>query len=303
MLNSSKILMGSATLLLVAGSVLMVKELTPREPVSVAPAPVPLTPLPAPPPAEARPRMLVALREIPRGAMIQAEALTTIEVVAQPGAEVLRAAEDAVGRVALERIVPGQTLLSSVISANPTAAGLGPLVPRNHRATTLRLAEDTGVSFLLKPGDHVDVMLVTRDDPEPGQPRDNARPPDLARLVLQDVLLLAVGDQLGAEPAQPQTTQGGRPPAPLRTATLAVTPEQLMLLGLARGDGGYMLALRNPEDRDVVPPVRTARSELLGEVEAPPMPAAQPERRVAPVRSGPEILRGPSSSSPQRGAR
>lgn len=303
-LNSSKILMGSATLLLVAGSVLMVRELSPPQP-PPAPAPLVVAPPPAAP-AEARLRILVAARDIPRGGLIDATALTSLDVAALPSPEALRAPQDAVGRVALERIAAGQTLLSGAISENPAAAGLGPLVPRQHRATTLRLAEDTGVSFLLKPGDRVDVLLVTRDDPEPGQPRDAGKPPDLARIVLQDVLLLAVGEQLGAEPAQPQT-QGGRPPAPLRTATLAVTPDQLLLLGLARGDGGYMLALRNPEDREVLPPIRTARSELLGETEpeAPlPTPVAAPvERRPAPVRSGPEILRGPSSSSPPRGAR
>ncbi|MDB5412244.1 MAG: hypothetical protein JWR10_579 [Rubritepida sp.] len=261
-----------------------------------APPVVEIAPLAAQPePLVVRTGQVVAIRDIPRGTSIETAALG-ISAIENPPAGAFVRMDDVTNRVALDRIRRGDVLTADKISPGLDTGGLSPLVPMLHRAVTLRVAEDTGVAFLIRPGDHVDVALATRNDPE-GRESNRSLPPDISRMLLQDLLVLAVGDALSAEPPTAATARTG---PPLRNVTLAATPEQLLLLGLARGDGGYLLALRNPLDREVSDTAQLTRARLL-DSEAPPMPppsvAVPAERAPRPIRSGPDILRGPSGAS------
>lgn len=274
-------------LLLLAGSALMLRQWT-----SIAPPPAVtvLQPVRDAPPALLG--VVVALQEIPRGAVVERAALGLLGMDRAPSAEAATVPEDIVGRVALDHIAVGQTVLRSAVSAEPGAGGLGSLVPMERRAVTLRVAEDTGIAYLLRPGDRVDVAVATLDDSQANAPRARSGPPDLSRLVLQDLLVLAVGETLGREPPAAQRGQPAQ-----RTITLAVTPDQVPLLALARGDGGYLLALRNPADRQLAGLGRLDRSDLLGA--APPEPARPAPAPVPrpPARSGPEIIRGAAGAT------
>ena len=140
-----------------------------------------------------------------------------------------------------------------------------------------------------------------RTTARPNAQAARAGPPDLSRLVLQDLLVLAVGETLGREASGRETAAAQRGQAVQRNVTLAVTPEQVPLLALARGDGGYLLALRNPADRQLAALGRLGRGDLLGVAPpAPPRPAPVPTpvpvHRPA-VRSGPEIIRGAAGAS------
>jgi pilus assembly protein CpaB len=296
MLNASpRMIMLAAAALVTAGVALLLRATLEMAPPPPLPAPVVV----APPPMEteiALPAFVVAQREIPRGAVVERAALGLVRMERAPAADAATSPDAVLGRVALERIAPGQTLLLSALTGQPAAAGLGPLVPAGQRAVTLRLAEDTGIGFLVRPGDRVDVLIATRDDQEPAAMRGTG-PANLARLVLQDVQVLAVGEALSAE-APPAQGSAARNQAPLRNATLALPPEQLPLLALARADGGYVLALRNPADRDIAEVPRIDRAALLGEEAPAPPPAAAPAQRPAPARpaarSGPEMILGPT---------
>jgi pilus assembly protein CpaB len=287
----------AASALFLAGGALLMRSISGL----ALPEMPPAVEIARPAPAEETPlvQVVVALREIPRGAVVDPTALATIGMATLPPGDVAREARDLAGHVALERIAAGQTVPRAAVSASPTAAGLGPLVPPGMRAVTLRLAEDTGISYLVRPGDRVDVVLATRDDIDQPNAAGSTRP-DIARVMLQDVQVLAIGEQLGAEPL-PAAQQ--RPGPLLRNATVALPPEQLPLLALARGDGGYALALRNPGDRDQPVIVRADRAQLIGaETPAPPAPAPATAMPSAPLprpapRSGPEMILGPMRST------
>lgn len=261
-----------------------------------APPAVEMAPIATPEPLPARTGQVVALRDISRGASIDT-ASVGIGTVANPPSDAFTRMDEVTNRVALDRIRRGDVITAGRISPQPDTGGLSPLVPMQHRAVTLRVAEDTGVAFLIRPGDHVDVALATRNDPE-GRETNRSLPPDLSRMLLQDLLVLAVGEALSADP--PAANAPARTGPPLRNVTLAATPEQLLLLSLARGDGGYLLALRNPLDREVSEVAHLSRVQLLDNeapLPTPPPPAAPVERAPRPIRTGPDILRGPSGAS------
>jgi pilus assembly protein CpaB len=239
--------------------------------------------------------VLVAQQEIPRGATVTAEMLGALRVERLPDAAILTDAGAAIGRVAVERIAPGQMILAAALSPTPAGAGLAVLVPSGMRGMTLRVAEDTGIAGLVRPGDTVDLLIATRDDLATGQARTQV--PDLARVVVEGVKVLAIGEQLEREPRPGEPARQ----AMVRPVTFAVTPEQSLLIGLTRADGGYLLALRNPEDEGRANLPRATRAQLLATPEPDAVPAPGAPGAIAEVapRSRPpvEIFRGMQRSA------
>lgn len=255
-----------------------------QAPEAPRPAPAPLPSLaPAQPAAGLERMVVVAQQDIPRGAMVEPQMLATLRVERVPDGGIATEMGAVIGRVAMERIAAGQMVASGLLSPNPAAAGLAVLVPAGQRAMTLRVAEDTGIAGLVRPGDMVDLLIATRDDQGGGQTR--AQVPDLARIVVEGVKVLAIGEQLEREPQQANAPRQ----AAVRPVTFAVTPEQSLLIGLTRADGGYLLALRNPEDQASAHLPRATRAQLLAApaTDAAPEPAAPP-----PPRPPVEIIRG-----------
>jgi pilus assembly protein CpaB len=280
----------AGTAALVAMSLLILRSM-PGAPQPIAE----IVPLPPSQPAPVRTGQVVATRDIARGTSIDPTALGLSSMENPPEGSFTRV-EEVAGRVALDRIRRGEPLTAERLSPGLDLGGLAPLVPVGRRAVTLRVADDTGVAFLIRPGDRVDIAFAARNDPE-GRETNRNLPPDLSRMLLQDLTVLAVGEAVSAEP--PQANAPARTGPPLRNVTLAATPDQFLLLGLARADGGYLMGLRNPQDHDTPELERVTRLQLLDAepLPAPPPVAAAPERAPRPVRSGPEILRGPSSGT------
>lgn len=269
---------------LVALSLLILQSMPSAPPMPMAVAPLPAQPM------QIRTGQVVALRDIPRGSSIEAVALGISPVETLP-AEGFARIDDVAGRVALERIARGEPLTAPRLSPRPDVGGLAPLVPVGQRAVTLRVADDNGISFLIRPGDRVDVALATRNDPDAREGNRN-QIADLARMLIQDIEVLAIGDALSSEPAQPNAPARNTPP--LRNVTLAATPDQFLMLGLVRSDGGYVLGLRNPLDRETPELDRATRRQLV-DADQPVAAPASPTVERAPrfVRTGPEIIRGP----------
>jgi len=122
-----------------------------------------------------------------------------------------------------------ETLLwTDLASVRPKLRQLSSLVPRGMRAMTLA-ARGGSFEALLAPGDRVDIL---RSAGERGE------------IVLQDVLVLAVGDDLGG-PAAPGADKAR---ARAGSATVSVTLEQSRLLAQAEQLGQLRFVVRNPDD-------------------------------------------------------
>ncbi len=137
-----------------------------------------------------------------------------------------------IGTRATVAVRSGASLLWSDLDVMQAGRTLSSLVRTGMRAFSL---PDGAASFdgLLRPGDRVDVLFTVRDD-------DAAL---ATRTLLQNVLVLTVGGDLGAPAAE---ADKGRRES--HGVTLSVTPAQAQELAFTEGRGRLRLSLRNPED-------------------------------------------------------
>ena len=233
--------------------------------------------LPAPQPAAVEapepPRVveiLAAARPIARGQLVVPADLATIPVVgaAPPGA--FTVAEEAIGQTAVVDIAARQLILEQSLSPHPADAGLAAAIPAGYRAVGIRTNAEIAAGNYGKPGDRVDIAIVLAETVVPGGGQagggDGRGDLSKANLLLQDVPVLSVGPLLTANPVQasPDGDSAGRRPEVFQEITVAMTPDQIAQFSLARSLGPYFLALRNPEDREIVGPTTAELQDILG---------------------------------------
>lgn len=180
---------------------------------------------------------------------------------------------EVLGKVAT-RDIPAHALIDR------TAAGmemrLAIRVPVGMRAVSIDTTAEIAVAGLVRPGDRVDVQVVYPGADAISGARGTGR--SRAQALLQMVQVLAVGELVvGTQP--PSDGPLSSPPPPARTVTLALTPDQVSTLSLAKSTGALTLSLRNPAD-EAQPAIAMAAS-------AGPDPAPRPI--VAPVPAPPRI--------------
>ncbi|HMG49797.1 MAG TPA: Flp pilus assembly protein CpaB [Inquilinus sp.] len=227
--------------------------------------------------------VMTAARFIARGQVIAREDVSSISIAGGVPAGARTAIGDVVGKIATVDIPAQQLLLDSVVSADPARAGLAALVPPGLRAISILTNDEIAVSEFVRPGDKVDIQLVLPDtalNKQSGLQRQGGGDLSEARTVLQDVLVLTVGATLG-DPAMAPADQngGGRRPDPSRTISLAMTPDQIAQFALARSLGSFYLALRRPDDLQLITDNTAKLSDIRGP--APPPAAVEPPQRKA----------------------
>lgn len=119
-------------------------------------------------------------------------------------------------------------LTSLVLTAapSPETRPAAPLaVPPKARAYTVDTASVTGAA-VLRPGDHVDLIAVPRDDKCP-----------VGVTLLQNVIVVANASPAPGEPRQ---------------LSLLVIPEEAELLAVAKAAGHLTATLRNEQDLDLL---------------------------------------------------
>lgn len=154
---------------------------------------------------------------------------------------------------------------------------LSSLVKQGMRAITVRIKQGTSLGGMLRPGDRIDLLLrATRDEGAIVMP------------LLQNVLVLAVGNDMGSQKASADSildmVMSGS------DLTLSVTTEQAQVLTLADGEGTLSASLRNPNDivveRDS--PIVTAEHIHLADKRAA-LQARRPRAKQAKVTKAREI--------------
>jgi pilus assembly protein CpaB len=207
--------------------------------------------------------VVVASKSIPARAQITDDMLTT---VMRPGDAIdpdsLSAPAAAVGKIAAVSIPAGGTVTASKIVAVAQAALVTHLA-RGMRAISIPIDRVRGVSNLIQPGDHVDVIAVVAG-------HNNAAPKEAT--ILRDVPVLAMGSAL--------ESPGGATPSPdgFPTVTFELTPQQAALLTLVDLNAALRLDLRAPGDAGPHP--------MLGEpIDLSQAAPAQP--KPAPIAAAP----------------
>ena len=184
-----------------------------------------------------------------------------------PGA--IRSLEDAEGRVVRGSIVAGEPLMEGKLA--PQLAGRGGimpmLIPEGQRGVTITLDTAMRESGFVMPNSRVDVLVSM-----PKGPGSNEK---IAKVILQDVTVLAAGQTVEMKDNKPVTNT---------TVTLALTPQQVERLAVAQSDGKLMLVQRNLRDTEVVRTPGATPSSLLSDVASA---APKPDAKVVVARSAP----------------
>jgi pilus assembly protein CpaB len=129
-------------------------------------------------------------------------------------------------------MLDGDVLIEKKLGPKGTPPGMVNNIPKGMRALSIDVTEQTGVSGFILPGHRVDVIRF-----------ENSEKNKLhGETILQDVLVLAA-NQVFIRPEE-RAVQS-------RTVTLAVSPENAMVLVEARTKGPLSLALRGVNDHDV----------------------------------------------------
>lgn len=130
-----------------------------------------------------------------------------------------------------------QTLAWTDLSTTPREqTSLSARVPPGMRAMSIEQPAGKGFSSLITPGDRVDV-LHTRERPD-------SRGSAVTIALLQNVLVLAVGNRIAA--TYPEPVVAGHD-----TVTLLLTVKQAALLAHAERGGSLSLILRNSDDLEI----------------------------------------------------
>lgn len=232
-----------------------------------------------------------ARQPIARGQTIERGDLVFMPMKAPLPTGAVTQIDAAIGRVAITDIPAYALILSDRIADDPAKAGLAQMIPVGMRAVTLRTTEESLVGNFVRPGDHVDVQLVLPKGvlPKSGEKTADTKGNDSeARLLLQDVTVLAVGSSLSEAPEAKTTPgQATRRPEPPHIVTLALAPDQASALMLARSLGQLFLTLRNPTDIAPVP----ATTATLEDLRAPAVATTPTTKGPRPI----EVITGTKS--------
>ena len=256
---------------------------------------------PAAPPPPTEKEVVVPLADIPANTILTAEMLGAKKVKIEEAPKFAPAKpQEIVGYVSLVPLPADKPVAWEQVATRGAGLGLAGIVPPGKRAVTVPVDQVVGVAGLLKAGDHVDVIATFEVGDEL-----------VARTILQDIELLAVGTQTSSTPTPEETKsaqqqqqqqpegqkQAGagaqksaepKSGAPSQsatandkktqyvTATLAVTPEDAQRLILADSRGKLRLALRPVGEHDFVP----VPDRYLGQVAGPEYMRLQQQKKA-----------------------
>ncbi len=275
--------------------------------------------------------VVVAKEDIPQRTILQDSMLKLVEMPADTvPADAVTNVQSVVGKPVKVTVLQGDVVTERKVLADVKLAGFTGQIPPDCRAISVGISDITGIAGFAKPGDYVDVMVISEKDKNQLS----------GRILLQNVLLLAINkttQQVGSDTKSTADTAqvakdkaadaaGGSSKEAMATATLALSPQEALELAVTAKEGTIYLVLRpfKPKDTIVVDtdyflplpmdkaastgtqPAATAQPSYTGAATgtasspaAPAVPAA-PASPQAVSRDGQDsilVIRGTESSS------
>jgi pilus assembly protein CpaB len=153
------------------------------------------------------------------------------------------------GRVLRRALAKGEAVQELSLLPEGSAGGLASVIEAKSRAISVEVDPIVGVAGFVTPGSRVDVLATLRRlDWSSKQP--------YAKVVLQNVRVLAIDQKL-------EEVDNGEPEL-VSVVTLEVTPAEAEKLTYVSHEGKLQLALRSPEDSEIVKTRGATVSRLLG---------------------------------------
>jgi Flp pilus assembly protein CpaB len=248
-------------------------------------------------PVEVVTPVVVAATDVAKGTVLDRSSTSTLFTLTRAPAD--RVASDALtslsaleGHMTVTSLRAGDRVRASDLGALAPTTSAGPradLLPPGHVAIVLDVNEHISVGGAVAPTDRVDLVatipVATSADARASVP--------VTQAILRDVLVLATGYRTRPNTVTPSQDSSSSseptPPAPYSTLTLALAPQDAVLVQhLLAQNVRLALALRRPdEDAEPTSPVTTAEiarrfnlrsSAAPGGPEGSPPPGAQAGR-------------------------
>lgn len=205
--------------------------------------------------------VVIAVTQIAAGQEIKAEMVGIKELPLEAiNAKAARSVDEVVGRVSAAGAEPGEQLLvSRFFKVGEASDTLAYAIERGKRAVTIAVDPVSGVSGLVKPRDHVDILVsisvkeqlwkmnatIMQDSVvDVSYKLGDREDQTYSLLPLQNILVLATGKATKADASNDETA--------VEQVTLSVTPEQAVILNYLDSTGDIRLALRSPIDTETV---------------------------------------------------
>jgi pilus assembly protein CpaB len=209
-------------------------------------------------------QVVAAAKDIPLGAVLTKDDLTTITIAGTPPKGTIPKMDEAIGRGVISEIFQGEPILESRLAGIGSGGGLAPTIPQGMRACAVRVDEVVGVAGFVIPGSRVDV-LVSGSAPGAGNGNNEGVQTET---LLQDIQVLSAGQDIAKDnEGKPQQVQ---------VVNLLVTPEQAETLSLVSNTLKIQLVLRNPLDTQIAKVPPTAMNNIFTGTAPPPQAAKRP---------------------------
>ncbi len=182
-------------------------------------------------------RVIICKQKIPARTIVSSEMLDFKELPVEyvlPGT-VLNT-KDAVGKMALSDIYPGEFIMSNkLVGKDDITGGLSPKVEDGKRAISIPVNNVIALHGLINVGDFVDVLVTFSPPNEKGA---------ITSTIVKDVPVLGINNNIHSDQQVKEE---------LQTVTLMVEPEQAQQIALSIQQGSIQLTLRSPGDKNKVP--------------------------------------------------
>jgi len=212
----------------------------------------------APPPQQMKP-VLVAQKDIPVQVPITPGDIAIKEVpldYIQPGAA--NSIDQVIGQIASSPIAAGEQILQTkLMPPGNIGKTLSQITPQGKRAVTVIVDNIAYISNLIQPGDHIDVFAFLTPPSAmaslaAGSPKTTEVSSSTSLVPLfQNVEVLAVGDVFvptNRLEAPKEPTRGLSTGNTASTVTLALNPQEAVLISFVQDNGRLRLILRSSED-------------------------------------------------------
>lgn len=208
--------------------------------------------------------MLVAAQTIPQGTLIDKKMIKEIQVSDNSiFNDYIKDYTKIIGKYAKDTIYSNEGFRSDrLLSEGGDELSLR--IDNNHRAISINATGESGISDLLKPGDYVDIIVYLAEKKDGSKVLN----PDLAKMILQDIKVLAVDKQLSREDDTKNSEKDSGKSANTFLVTLSVPTDDIEELVLAEGVGSIKLALRPIKDDGTINAKGTALNELTVDMDS-----------------------------------
>ena len=163
-----------------------------------------------------------------------------------------------IGTTTLANIASGEVIMSNhVMTQDQLDGGLALIMDNGTRAMTVGVSNITGISYLMKVGNHVDIIIVTKELDRAFSATGVDERRNVAAVMFEDIEILALDQHLAGAP---KNSDGAYE---YGTVTLSLTPEQTAQVALASEEGHLYLALRPQQDHSVTGGYTVEINEIL----------------------------------------